>query len=154
MHEVTVTASSVRKDGKGFKATLPEYGEVWLSLPDSLTGTVEWKKTYDIAFVIKPGIKGDFYNVTKLKEHGAPAKAPNVPALNGGPDTPVRPADVGPHGGMWEQLSFKALLTGKTESEVIIMGIKARQAAREILRADLDATLDLEDTFDSQRLTG
>ncbi len=154
MHEATVTATFIRKDGKGFKTTLPEYGEVWLSLPDAMTGTAETGKTYDVSFVINPGIKGNFYNVKKIKERGAPARAPNVPALNGGPDQSLRPADIGPHGGMWEQLSFKALLSGKTESEVIIMGIKARQAAKEILRADLDATLDLEDTFDSPRLPG
>ncbi len=72
----------------------------------------------------------------------------NIPALNG--PTPMavrvhsddfpspRPADVGPHLGMWEKEAFGALLAGKTSSEVIIMGIEARQVAREILKFDLD----------------
>ncbi len=149
MHEVTVTAASVRKDGKGFKADLPEYGEVWLSLPDSMAGTVEWKKTYDIAFVVKPGTKGNFYNVTKVKAHGEPARPSNIPALNGGP----KPADIGPHVGMWEREAFDALRAGLTSEQVILMGIEARRAAREIVRTDIDGKLpvpfddSLDDTF-------
>ncbi len=141
MHETTVTASSVRKDGRGFKATLPEYGEVWLSLPDSMTGAVEWKKTYDIAFNVKPGTKGNFYNVTQVKEHGAPtpAPAPKAPALNGGP--PVLTADVGPHVGMWEKEAFDALRAGMTSSQIVVLGIEARRAAREIVRTNLDGKL-------------
>ncbi len=148
MHEVTVVATSVRRDGKGFKATLPEYGEVWLSLPDSMAGAVEWKKTYDIAFNVKPGTKGNFYNVTQVKEHGAPASAPNVPPLNGG--TPVF-NDVGPHIGMWEKELFTALLTAKLPtSELILRGIEARRAARAIVRTDLDGKLpEVEDFNDS-----
>ncbi len=141
MHEATVTASSVRKDGKGFKATLPEYGEVWLSLPDSMVGTVEWKKTYDVAFVVKPGTKGDFYNVTKVKEHGAPAKAPNVPALNGGPDVPVYAVDGGPHLGMWEKRASELLENGMSEEQIVLHIILARRVARKGLLTDIDGKL-------------
>ncbi len=140
MHETTVTASSVRKDGKGFKATLPEYGEVWLSLPDSMAGAVEWKKTYDVAFNVKEGTRGNFYNVTKIEEHGAPALAPSsAPASNGG--TAPLNNDVGPHIGMWEKEVFDGLRAGMTSSQIILLGIEARRAARIIVRADLDAKL-------------
>ncbi len=147
MHEATVTASSVRRDGKGFKATLPEYGEVWLSLPDSMTGSVEWKKTYDIAFSVKPGTKGNFYNVTRVKERGEPVE-PAIPLRPNGQIT-IAPRDIGPHVAMWEKLSMEALRAGLTGPEIIIMGIEARQAARAIVRTNLDGKLsELEDTFD------
>ncbi len=64
------------------------------------------------------------------------------------------PSDVGPHVGMWEKEAFGALLAGLTSSEVILRGIEARMAAREILKTNLDAKLPslnpehgLEDTF-------
>ena len=69
----------------------------------------------------------------------AAAKAPSIPALT----------DVGPHVGMWEKEAFAALRAGMTSAEVIIMGIEARQAAREIIRTNLDAKLsDPNDTLE------
>ncbi len=145
MHESTVTVLSVRKDGKGFKANLPEYGEVWLSLSDRDIGKIEWKKTYDIAFNVKPGDRGNFYNVTRI---GKPQQA-------NGPVVPPKAADVGPHIAMWEKLFFEALI-GKGALPGVVTAIEARRLARQTLQTDLDAKLptilaefddDLENTF-------
>ncbi len=57
------------------------------------------------------------------------------------PSSPPKPVDGGPHLGMWEKEAMDALRSGMTSSEVILMGIEARQAAREILRTDLDGKL-------------
>ncbi len=76
-------------------------------------------------------------------------------ALNGGGGA-VGAADVGPHIAMWEKLAMEAFHLGKTSPEVILMGIEARRAAREILKTDLDGKLtepepqlndNLDDTF-------
>lgn len=65
---------------------------------------------------------------------------------------PPKGVEVGPHLGMWEKEAFVALRSGMTSSQVIIMGIEARQAALEILKTDLSGKLpepndDLENTF-------
>ncbi len=54
---------------------------------------------------------------------------------------PPQPTDIGPHAGMWEKEAFVALRSGMTSAQVIVMGIEARQAAREILRTNLDGKL-------------
>ena len=75
---------------------------------------------------------------------GAPKPVGEAPSANG-----ARPSDIGPHVGMWEKGAFEALLAGKTSSEVIILGIEARRAAREIVRTDLDGKLPDPDLNDS-----
>ncbi len=55
--------------------------------------------------------------------------------------SPPKPVDGGPHLGMWEKEAMDALRSGMTSAQVIIMGIDARRAAREILRTDLDGKL-------------
>ncbi len=148
MHECTVTVLSVRKDGKGFKANLPEYGEVWLSLSDRDIGKIEWKKTYDIAFNVKPGARGNFYNVTRIEE----------PQQANGQVAPPKAADVGPHIAMWEKLFFEALVADGSPP-IVTTAIEARRLARKTLQTDLDGKLpevktqedlddDQEDTFE------
>ncbi len=134
MHECTVTATSVRKDGTAFQAVLPEYGKVWLNLSDRDNGKIEWKKTYDIAFNVKPGERGNFYNVTRIREPALPQAA-----FKPQPDGP-KAADVGPHIAMWEKLFFEALVS-KGAPPGVVTAIEARRLARETLQADLDAKL-------------
>ena len=134
MHEATVTVLSVRKDGKGFKANVPEHGgEIWFSLSDRDKGRIEWKKTYDIAYNIKPGERGNFYNVTRIGKPSLPQEA-FLPA-------PARPAasksDPGPHVGMWEKRASELLYKGIVDTDIVAHGIKARQLASIIVHAPL-----------------
>ncbi len=139
MHEATVTASSCRRDGKGFKTTLPEYGEVWMNLADADIGKIEYRQTYKIAFTVNKTPKGTFYDVKRIDNPSSPKAnpQPNVPALNGG----AQAGDIGPHVGMWEKEAFDALRAGMTSSQIIQMGIEARQVARLIVRANLEDKL-------------
>lgn len=101
---------------------------------------------------------GKEYKLIKKMKHadgGVRAVQPYGPA-----PTPPKPADIGPHLGMWEKEVFDALRAGMTSPQVIIMGIEARRTAREILKTDLDGKLpepkgkadfndNLGDTFDT-----
>lgn len=83
MHQAQLTALSVRQDGKGFKASLPEDGEQWLSLPDNLVGKVDWKSSYNVGWTKTPRKTGGFfYNVKELTPAAAPA-GHSQPSANG-----------------------------------------------------------------------
>ncbi len=134
----TVTAISVRKDGKAFKANVPKYGEIWLGLGDRLAGKVEWKKSYEVDFHIKPGERGDFYNVTRVAPVGAPSAV--VASKTNGNATSVA-SDPGPHRGMWEKEVSNLLREGWEEEQIHLHIITCRRIARKALATDIDARL-------------
>ena len=84
MHEAVLTATSVRKDGKGFQAEIPGEGKQWLNLPDNLVGRVEWKKQYRVGWVKNP--KGDrtYYDVRQLNQADPPSQAAPVAKVGNG----------------------------------------------------------------------
>ncbi len=147
MHEATVT---IRKLWPPYKA-----GDKRTSLEDT-----EGNK-YRLEIMTGAGFHdGDVVNIGYTNEVTAPefgAKEykfiKKMKATGNGAAAPltIAPRDIGPHGGMWEQLAFKALQAGMTASQVIIMGIEARQAAREIVKTNLDGKLPVqpEDPNDS-----
>ena len=86
MHQATLTALSVRRDGAAFKAALPDEGEQWLDLPDNLVGKVEWKSSYNVGWTKTPRKAGGFfYNVKQLNpvNTAPPAAGHNSPHANG-----------------------------------------------------------------------
>ena len=86
MHTANITVISVRQDGTGFKAAIPNEGEQWLSLPDSLHGQAEWKKDYVISYTKTPKRQGGFfYNVKSLAAPGTVKSAAPVAHGNGTP---------------------------------------------------------------------
>jgi len=83
MHTANITVLSVRQDGAGFKANLPDDGEQWLSLPDTLHGQAEWKKDYLVSYTKTPKRTGGFfYNVKSLAVPGTVVRSA-VPPTNG-----------------------------------------------------------------------
>ena len=89
MHTANITVLSVRQDGTGFKASIPEDGEQWLSLPDSLHGQAEWKKDYLVSYTKTPKRQGGFfYNVRSLAAPGAVVRSTATPTNGNGSPVP------------------------------------------------------------------
>lgn len=91
MHQNTVQVTSLRQDGTAFKCTLPEEGEVWMTIPDNMKGHVEWKATYNIGWTKNPRKTGGFfYNLKQLQvASAAPPAGHNNPPLSNGNGSPV-----------------------------------------------------------------
>ncbi len=101
--------------------------------------------------------KGDTYEIgwtdeqkswegKSYTEHTIKGATPKLQAPKSDGAATPRPGDVGPHLAMWEKEAFAGLRAGLTRSEVTIMGIDARLAARDILRTDLDGKLPVTST--------
>jgi len=139
MHQATLTALSVRQDGAGFKAALPDDGEQWLSLPDNLVGKVEWKSSYNVGWTKTPRKTGGFfYNVKQLNpvNTAPPAAQPPIwnnnhqpPSTGNGNGSPV------PHS--YKDLDIAVQATAKWAGPVML----ARETDGEITGADIAEVL-------------
>ncbi len=140
MHEATVT---IRKLWPPYKV-----GDRRTSLEDT-----EGNK-YRLEIATGAGFHdGDAVNIGYTNEVTAPEFGGKEYKLikkmkaagNGSAALSLAPGDIGPHVGMWEREAFLGLRAGMTSAQVIIMGIEARQAARTIVRTDLDGRLPVQD---------
>jgi hypothetical protein len=145
MNETTETIVQKNPPGPGKKMweLVTETGEKYKAF-GSEADHFHAGKRYRFSFESK---EFNGYPFKSIKGAPKPVGSEVLSSANG-----ARPSDIGPHVGMWEKNVFEALLAGKTSSEVIIMGIEARLAAREIVRTDLDGKLpepvDLNDSLE------
>ncbi len=158
MHTANITVLSVRQDGTGFKASIPNEGEQWLSLPDSLHGQAEWKKDYLISYTKTPKRQGGFfYNVKSLAEPGT--VKPAAPAANGnGSPPPHNYKDLDIMTAAWKKIyaplivarEIEGDITEEVMAEIAIRcenGVKRWWRTRNKFAAPPLPPTDIEDTF-------
>ncbi len=137
MHDATVTIvqKSLSKSGKTFTLTA-ETGEMFSVFPPE-AAFIEVGQRYTLEYT-SSDFQGKTYHT--VKKVSAAAKASSISAATG--NSAIAHADGGPHLAMWEKEVFRAMLKGgESTADIRLKGIEARQAAREILKTNLDGKL-------------